>query len=190
MRWSLAVTTPGLIPITHDNINQVTQLMMLGRGSVTSAVYSPDGQTIAVASSVGIWLYDANDPNATEPRLLQGHTAAVSSIAFSSDGLRMVSASRDGTVRVWDATTGDLLFIFADDIFGVNSAAFSPDGLHIVSTSRDATVRVWDATTGDLLLTLEGHTETVRRATFSPDGSRIVSASYDSTVRVWGIPTE
>ena len=68
--------------------------------------------------------------------------------AFSPDGARIVTASGDSTVRIWDATTGTEITILRGHESWVYSAAFSPDGARIVTTSLDRTVRIWDATTG------------------------------------------
>jgi WD40 repeat protein len=63
-----------------------------------------------------------------------GHTEAVTSVAFSPDGIRIVSGSSNYTIRVWDARNGTLLAGPLQDHTGiVNSAAFSPDGARIVS---------------------------------------------------------
>ena len=74
------------------------------------------------------------------------HEGIVSSVAFSRDGQRIVSASADSTVRIWDAKTGALI---GSPLKGyersVNSVAFSPDGQRIVSGSADNTLRIWDA---------------------------------------------
>ncbi|KIM20971.1 hypothetical protein M408DRAFT_305789 [Serendipita vermifera MAFF 305830] len=123
--------------------------------------------------------------------VLLGHTDWVTRVAFSPDGRRIVSGSRDRTVRVWDAETGDVVSGPFEGFFGcVSSVAFSPDGRRIVSGSRDRTVRVWDAETGDVVSgPFEGHTDYVRSVAFSPDGQRIVSGSGDMTVRVWDSET-
>ena len=121
--------------------------------------------------------------------VLRGHTAAIYSATFSPDGRRIVSASGDRTVRIWDAATGECIRTLKGHTGDVYSASFSPDGHRIVSASWDDTVRIWDAATGECIRTLEGHTEGVYSASFSPDGHRIVSASEDNTVRIWNAAT-
>ena len=82
----------------------------LGKGYVTGDVtFSPDGALIAVASSIGIWLYDVDTGD--EVNLLTGHTRPVSSVAFSPDGLTLASRASDydETIRLWDVRSGDAL---------------------------------------------------------------------------------
>ena len=122
---------------------------------------------------------------------LVGHTNRVHSAAFSPDGKRIVSASWDHTIRIWDAQTGkqigNPLEGHADGVF---SAAFSPDGKRIVSGSYDKTIRIWNAQTGKQIGDpLVGHTSTAFSATFSPNGKCIVSASADNTIRIWDAQT-
>ena len=85
---------------------------------------------------------------------LSGHTATVEGCAFSPDGARIVSASSDATLRVWDAVTGECLRALAGHTRRVYGCAVSPDGASIVSAGADATVRMWDAATGEELRTL------------------------------------
>ena len=119
--------------------------------------------------------------------VLEGHTASVKSVTFSPDGHRIVSGSDDGTIRVWDAETGEVVagpFNGHSDL--VSSVAFSPDGHRIVSGSYDKTVRVWDAETGEVVEgPFNGHIKAAHSVAFSPDGHRIVSGSYDKTIRGW-----
>ena len=124
----------------------------LGKGSISGDIaYSPDGTRLAVASSIGIWLYDTATHR--EVGLLTGHTDSVTSIAFSSDGSMLVSGSWDETVRLWDAVTGEEKATLKGHAgptgAGVYSVAFSPDGSTLASGSQDATVRLWDAVMGE-----------------------------------------
>ncbi|KAF5851015.1 hypothetical protein GGP41_010749 [Bipolaris sorokiniana] len=120
---------------------------------------------------------------------LEGHTSYVTSAAFSAAGDRLVSASHDKTVRVWDAKTGEPLHTLEGHTSCVSSAAFSAAGDRLVSASHDKTVRVWDAKTGQPLHTLEGHTDIITSVAFSAAGDRLASASWDKTVRVWDAKT-
>jgi len=120
---------------------------------------------------------------------LRGHEGRVHSVSFSTDGKRMVSASEDKTVKVWDAATGAELMTLRGHSDQVAGVAFSPDGKRIVSGSADNTIRVWDAATGDELMTLHGHEGCVRAVSFSLDGKRIVSGSHDCTAKVWDAAT-
>src|SRR5713101_7590702 len=119
------------------------------------------------------------------PYSYQGHTAAVSSVAWSPDGKHIASGSADGIVKVWDATSVHILLTYKGHKDVVNSVAWSPDGKHIASASADGTVQVWDATSGHILLTYKGHTAAVSSVAWSPDGKRLASASSDQTVQVW-----
>jgi len=124
-----------------------------------------------------------------EPLKLQGHTSAVSGVAFSPDGKRIVTASLDKTARIWDAETGQELRKLEGHTGAVSGVAFSPDGKRIVTASLDKTARVWDAESGQELRQLEGHTNDVYGVAFSPDGKRIVTASFDKSARVWDAET-
>jgi WD40 repeat protein len=72
----------------------------------------------------------------------------VRSAFFSPDGTRIVTASGDGTARIWSAATGQEIIALRGHEDRVQSASFSPDGGRIVTASRDRTACLWDATTG------------------------------------------
>ena len=103
----------------------------------------------------------------------------VSSVAFSTDGTLIVSGSRDGLVRVWDASTGKELNVLNGHTDSVNSVTFSTDGKHIVSGSHDNSVRLWDTSSSKELNVLNGHIYSVNSVAISTDGKYIVSGSRD-----------
>ncbi|KAG6810506.1 hypothetical protein H0H92_011557 [Tricholoma furcatifolium] len=121
-------------------------------------------------------------------RTIEGHEDQVRSVAFSSDGTRIVSGSWDFTVRIWDALTGASLSILKGHQRDVKAATFSPDGIHIASASEDETVRLWDASTGTELAKLVGHDRDVTSVAFASDMVHLVSGSEDATVRIWDWP--
>ncbi|WP_433936853.1 TIR domain-containing protein [Sorangium cellulosum] len=91
-----------------------------------------------------------------EERTLYGHTGGVNTCAISPDGQRIVSASADGTLKIWDLATGKLLSTLEGHSGGVTACALSPDGQCIVSASGDTTLKVWNSSTGKCLGTVRG----------------------------------
>jgi WD40 repeat protein len=110
----------------------------------------------------------------------------IRSVAFSPDGQHIVSGSDDGTIRVWNAMTGETAAgPFTGHTHSVNSVAFSPDGQYIVSGSDDHTIRMWNAMVGETAAgPFAEHRALVNSMAFSPDGQHTVSVSFDRTIRV------
>ncbi len=123
---------------------------------------------------------------------LAGHTNAVAGIAWSPDGTRLATASKDQTVRIWEAATGKQLIVCKGHTGYVTSVAWSPDGQRLASScddNADRTVRVWEAATGNPLVVCSGHTGGVSSVAWSPDGQRLATASVDQTARTWEAAT-
>ncbi|KAG8735713.1 hypothetical protein FRC10_010230 [Ceratobasidium sp. 414] len=126
------------------------------------------------------------------PLTIYGIGSDVRCVAFSQDGAYIVAGSGDMTLRVWEASTGQVLGTplrgHADVI---NSVAYSPNSKHIVSGSDDRTIRIWD--TDEIGLTtsepLKGHTSGVCSVAYSHSGVHIVSGSNDRTIRIWNAQT-
>ena len=117
---------------------------------------------------------------------LKGHTNAVNTASFSSDGTMLASASNDGTVRLWDTRTNrhvgtlDVKAKFERIVPQVLSVAFSVDGLKLASVNRlDHTdkygIQLWSVDTEELEWTLEGHPYGGLAAAISPDGTTLAS---------------
>jgi WD40 repeat protein/transcriptional regulator with XRE-family HTH domain len=133
---------------------------------------------------------------------LRGHTDTLWSAVYSQDGTKIVTASSDGTAKVWDAVTGKELLSVKSVTKGVNPspeafegwgwfwyATFSPNGKYLATADGDGIARVWDAVTGDELLALKGHNNDVFHIEFSPDGSRLVTVSSDGLAIIWDANT-
>ncbi|KAG8731187.1 hypothetical protein FRC11_004765 [Ceratobasidium sp. 423] len=154
-----------------------------------SIAISPDGNWVTVSEDKHILLWDAQTKSFVESGNFLGHTDSVTCLAFSPNGHRIVSGSKDKTIRVWETHNRETA---VGPLEGhnntISSVMFSPDGTLIMSASRDHTIRVWDAQTGRLVFSpLRGHIAQVESVAFSPDGTRIVSGSRDTTIRVWDL---
>jgi guanine nucleotide-binding protein subunit beta-2-like 1 protein len=123
-------------------------------------------------------------------RRLKGHSHYVQDVAISSDGMFALSGSWDGTLRLWELTTGNTARRFIGHTKDVLSVAFSADNRQIVSGSRDRTINLWN-TLGQLKFVIqdEGHKEWVSCVRFSPNPKLplIVSAGWDKIVKVWNL---
>ena len=129
------------VVISPQNAAQVVELARWGKGTVNKIALSPDGHLLVVASSVGIYLYDAR--TLEEVRFIETNIW-VNSVAFSPDGQTLASGAGDGTVRLWRVADGALLRTLAGHTGWVESVAFSPDGQTLASAgSGDGTVRLW-----------------------------------------------
>ena len=110
------------------------------------------------------------------------HQAAVRAVAFSPEGARLATASRDGAVRIAEVATGREIARLPHQA-GVFGVAFCPGGTRVAAASSDKAV-LWDLRT-NLQLRWFAHDDRVWAVAFSPDGTRLVTASHDRSARVW-----
>ena len=175
-------------PITLDNAAQVKELARLGQGWITGLTWSPNNKKLAIASSAGVWLYEADAPDKS-PRLLAAQDAGpVVSAAFSPNGATL-AAARYQTVGLWEVATGKLLGAWKQDTLSVACVGFTPKGALLAAgrltpdESGDNKVRIWQlgpdatGTTGTLTATqlaVLGPNPAIRALSFNADATRLV----------------
>jgi WD40 repeat protein len=157
---------------------------------------SPDGRWLALAVDAGeagwevhVWDVDApQDDDVVSPSArLTGHPETIRLIDFSADGRMVASASRDGTARIWDRETGELLFVLPHGTH-VRSVVFHPAGHSLLTSDLNGVARVWDITPqgSSEHLGLVVNDGLVFDADISPDGQTLVTGG---TAKLWDLAT-
>lgn len=168
--------------ISAVNAARVQQVSRWGKGTLNQVAYAPGGKLIALASSYGVYLYDAS--SRAEVRFLETGTF-VWDVAFSPDGQEIAGADDRGAVRLWKVADSSEVRTLTGHEGPVLSVAYAPDGQSLVTGSADRTARVWRRSDGSARLVLRGHEGPIRDATFTADSQRIATASEDKTARLW-----
>jgi dipeptidyl aminopeptidase/acylaminoacyl peptidase len=119
------------------------------------------------------------------------HKDCVKSVAISPDGQTLASGSgdKDKTIKLWDASTGELIRTLEGHEGWVSSVAFSPDGQILASGSGDTSIRLWDFKTGVQIGYLPGHTNGIYCVAFSPDNQTLATGGGDKSIRLWNFKT-
>ncbi|KIJ11677.1 hypothetical protein PAXINDRAFT_171718 [Paxillus involutus ATCC 200175] len=123
-----------------------------------------------------------------KPRI-SGGRLRITSLSISPDDKTFACASYDGTCKVWDSETGELLFDFDDHQNMIWTVAYSPSGVKIASGSFDHTIRIRNTHTGERLTQPLLHADVVHSIVWSPDSRQLISACQDGQIYFWSAPT-
>ena len=166
-----------------------------GDGIVAAVAFSPDSKYVLRAATARLRLWDvASGKNLRTWGDWKQDTPGWKSIVYSPDGKHILWGSGDGSVHLWEASSGKEVRVFKGHADPVGNSlslpvAWSADGKYLLSGGDDRTVRLWDAATGKERLVFKGHALPVQAVAFFPDGKRVLSGSADHTVRIWDART-
>ncbi len=172
---------PSLEAISPNNVDRLAKLADWGKGRPGEIAYSSDGEFLAVASSIGVYLFAAN--SLEEVGFLKIN-AWVDCIAFSPDGKFLAAGSQDNAIRVWQVDDLSLLSKVEGHEGWIQSLAFSPDGTILASASGGHNVFLWKVADGSPIRSLNGQPNWVRSVSFSSDGKTLAAAA-GKIVQVW-----
>ena len=158
------------------------------RGSVRTALFSPDGHTLAAVCFVNgvITLWDLVSGQLT--KVLAGEARSVTTIAFSPDG-RQLAAATGVDVVLWDIAAGKVVNRLHAHTDSVTSIVFTPDGKMLASGSNDNTVILWDLAAGRAEKTFTDQQGHITALTISADGLKLATGADDQTIFVRNLAT-
>ena len=123
--------------------------MRLGKGRINDIKFSPDGRRFAVATSIGIWMYDTQTGEELSLiAVLPGEGRDVTAMAFSPDGKTLASGEEGGVGRLWDVTTGKSIAAFKEvpvpQYAELRALAFSANGTKLTGAVENREINVWE----------------------------------------------
>ncbi len=173
----------------------------LGKGKIKDVEFSPEGTRLAVATDIGIWIYNAHTGAkiALIKRQPRG-ISAVNIIAFAPDGTTLAVGSGRlggaiGAVELWDTTTRERLTVLGEDIGSVQALEFSVDGTTLASVSWSGTMKyyLWEVATGREVLSFtkaQGRIPHSKSALVLSQAPHSVASTDVDTVKIWDVATE
>lgn len=148
----------------------------------------PNSNTLASGDVEGyIKLWNLGSLSDQPIKIIPPNQQTINSLAFSSDGKRLVSGANNGTIKIWDTKIWKEYCVNGQHLEPVNSVAFSPDGCLIASGSDDKNIKIWNIQNQQCseISTLTEHDKAVTAVVFTPDGQKLISGGKDRKIRVW-----
>ena len=180
--FRLDATKRNVIPPAKDAFSAITRLR--------AAALSPDGRRIAVSTVLNgqLYIYDtATGRQITQH--LSAHASPVTALAFAGDGVKLATADRQGTIKIWaDAlklnSKSTAILTLKGHYGAITTAAFSSDGKRLITTSADKTARVWDLDNAGAAIRPLEKSAFSRMERFSRDGL-LIAVAAGNNVRLW-----
>ena len=175
--------------ITSDNLDRLTQVARLGRGFIIGVNWSPTGDRLALAGSLGVWIYDPADLD-TPLDFIETNGGYTQTIRFSPSGNTLVYTDMDG-LHLWDVYESRSIDFDMTGVEQVASVAFASDDRLLATSDYQGVIRFWDLASGQMLneaspfLTFTP----VLNLAFSPDGTRLAFGGVNSPLVTLHDPT-
>jgi len=180
----------GSIYLSSINGEPIAQLTAPNVKQLREVSFSPDSKRIASVGqgdpNVRIW----DIPTKNLVHKFYAHQDDILRVSFHPDGKRLLTGSKDGTVKIWDSDRGMEIITIPKKSLNqkretIADASFSPDGKMIVIAQGEQ-ISLWDLQ-GNLLTSAIAHTKTIYAAKFHPKGKLLASSGGDKTVKLWRI---
>lgn len=197
--FSILIYTNLIIPVSYsqlmsDNLPDFVE-KRLGKGWIQDIEFSPYGENFAVATTIGIWLY--NSRTGIEENRFEGIMGGANAISYSPDGRFIAAAHQDNTIRIWDtrAVQGNASRSLRGHNKKIYDLTYSPDGTKLASGSADNNIRLWDLSNfsthqeNEIDSKLLPYRDPVLTVAFSFDSQLVAGGSENGTIQVWDANT-
>jgi WD40 repeat protein len=163
------------------------RVMYFATGCKVTALAELPGGLVALADQEQLCVWEIKHQAKCVQMFSDGHESAVNALAVLPDS-KLVSGSDDGSIRIWNTTTGKSIQTLATKAMRKVLCLIALPGDRLAAGLSDRIVRVWHYITGALLFTLDGHRSWPYALALLPEG-HLVSVSSDRTLRVWDFNT-
>jgi WD40 repeat protein len=167
-----------------DTATWERRAIMTSDAAVTATAIAPDATWLLAGGMQGHVQILQRDGRS---ELLPPHADQVTAAAIAADSTWFATASRDGTARIWDASTRHPRVVLGGHGQGASAVAIAHDGTWLATGSNDGVIRVWEAATGQQSAALTGHTAKVTSLSIAPDDTWLASGSHDLSIRIWDV---
>ncbi|MBI5352187.1 MAG: WD40 repeat domain-containing protein [Chloroflexi bacterium] len=182
----IPTATPRSLVISPANASDVSELARLGKGIIKQILWSPDGKNIAVATSIGVYFYDASSYS----EILYIDTGSqVTSIAYSPDG-KMLATSNDypaKNIKLWDIASGKLIRTLGADLPLINSIAINKKDSILAAGGAGGKISFWNIQTGESIEVMDADGRRIESITFNNSGDMLASGGRDGIIQLWNL---
>jgi WD40 repeat protein len=180
----VSVSLDWTVKIWDSNTGAILTTIEAGANSSSFVALSQDGKLLAVVTEKSVCIWDLCS-GILQRTLDNPEQKRIADAVFSLDNKLLASTSWDGTIQLWNVSSGRIVQVLGNHFCALNHVVFSPDGKLLASTHKDGTVKLWNCDSGALVRTLEGHTQWISSVVFLPGGKSVVSSSADHTIKLW-----
>jgi WD40 repeat protein len=187
-----------LIEIYNTTTWKIEKILKGHFGSVLSLDWSPDGTKLASGEGTDQVLWHNEDdcrnviklwemPSGREISTLRGHKEGILSLRWANDNERLVSASDDSNLKMWNTSNSSVIYTLGEGLghsAGVLDVDWSPNQTLLVSGSRDFKIRLWDAISGKPFGKPLKNDNCQRSVHWHPSGKYILSAGVDQEIKI------
>ncbi|MFN8490450.1 MAG: SH3 domain-containing protein [Caldilineaceae bacterium] len=170
--------------ITNTTTLAQDEILRIQGGEVRQLALSPDGKTLAAATSAGLWRYQPGAP--ANGQLLD--KAVLTALWWSPRGNYLAVATYTGTVQIWQVSTVMSKTVTLQSKTGkITAAAWAPDGSQLATGANVGAIELWQPADGRLLDARGGHTGQIDTLLWSADGTTLFSGAKDGSIQVWAV---